>query len=90
MPEKFRANDRERGGFRFWRKSSLQNKHRRSEHNPAKDIISQANDVVNKCIMQNETETYSSVVPRRKKIQAALFLTTSALVLAVLVYYLIH
>lgn len=51
MPEKFRANNSESSGFWFWKKPNMQNKHKKNAMNPAKDIISQADDVVNKCML---------------------------------------
>ncbi len=90
MPEKFRANESERGGFWFWKKSPLQNKHRRNIYVPAKDIISQANDVVNKCISGKSAEQDEKAVIRAKRVQTVFFLGASATVLSILVYFLIH
>ena len=90
MPEKFRANESERGGFWFWKKSTLQSKHRRNMYVPAKDIISQANDVVNKCIIGNGVHKERECRDRWKKLQAVLFLSTTVSVLGILIYYLIH
>lgn len=90
MPEKFRANESQRGGFWFWKKSPLQSKHRRNMYVPAKDIISQANDVVNKYIVGKDTESDGDAAQRHNIIQAVLFLGSTATVLGLLVYYLIH
>lgn len=90
MPEKFRANESEKGGFWFWKKSSLQSKQRRSMYVPAKDIISQANEVVNKCISGKNVDSEGKALNHNKRAQAALFLGASATVLGLLVYYLIH
>ena len=90
MPEKFRANESQRGGFWFWKKSSLQSKQRRNMYVPAKDIIRQANDVVNKCIVGKDTESDGDTTHQHKTTQAILFLGSSVTVLGLLVYYLIH
>ena len=89
MPENFRAKHSENNGFWFWKKYSSQNKQRKNTLCPAKDIISQANDVVNKCIMQTVTDRENEYYSHSKKVHGIIFMAISATVLGVLIYYLI-
>ena len=90
MPEKFRANDSESGRFWFWKKTVANKKHRRNAKNPAKDIISQANDVVNEFLMESEKNKDFQSSNDGRIIGGILFMGVTVTVFALLVYYLIN
>ncbi len=74
MPEKFRANNSEDSGFWPRKKANEHNKHKKQPMPLAMDIISQANDVVNKCAMTNK-------VPKQKRNSIISFFKNGAVII---------